>query len=290
MILLLLALAQGAVLLAQETKPVDVRLERDIAYAEPKNQRQMLDVYAPVAAKGLPVVVWVHGGGWQVGDKTGIDSKPEVFTRKGLVFVAVNYRFVPHVAMDTIVRDIAKSVRWVHDHIAKHGGDPNRILLMGHSAGAQLAALVCTDDRFLKAEGLSLAIIKGCVPVDGDTYDVPLQVATAAARRKSLGQPDPKMGHPEKFGPPDRQRDLSAVRHIARNKGIPPFLIVHVATHTDTTAQAHRLWSELREAGVSATIFGAEGTDHVKLDRDLGVAGDAATAALFSFVDTVLNR
>ena len=77
------------------------------------------------------------------------------------------------------------------------------------------AALLCTDDRFLKAEGLSLAIFKGCVPVDGDTYDVPLQVATAAARYKSLGQPAPKMGYPEKFGSPDRQRDLSAVRHIA---------------------------------------------------------------------------
>ena len=73
---------------------------------------------------------------------------------------------------------------------------------------------MCTDDRFLKAEGLSLSILKGCVPVDGDTYDVPLQVATAAARRKSLGQADPKFGHVQKFGPPDRQRDLSAVRHI----------------------------------------------------------------------------
>ena len=114
---------------------------------------------------------------------------------------------------------------------------------------------------------------------------MPLQVATAAARRKSLGQPDPKMGHPEKFGPPDRQRDLSAVRHVARNKRIPPFLIIHVADHTDTTAQAHRLWSELREAGVSATTFAAEATDHVKLDRDLGVSGDPSTAALFAFVE-----
>jgi acetyl esterase/lipase len=202
----------------------------------------------------------------------------------------VNYRFVPNVKMDEIVRDIAKSVRWVHDHIGTRGGDPKRIFLMGHSAGAQLAALVCTDDRFLKAEGLSLSILKGCVPVDGDTYDVPLQVATAAARRKKLGQPDPKMGHPEKFGPPDRQRDLSAVRHIAPDKGIPPFLILHVADHTDTTAQAHRLWSELREANVPVTMFGAEGTDHVKLDRDLGVPGDPSTAELFAFVDPALKR
>jgi arylformamidase len=265
-------------------------VERDVAYAEPKNPRQILDIYTPAAGKNWPVVVWIHGGGWQAGDKTEVASKPAAFTSKGLMFVAVNYRFVTKVPMDTIVRDIAKSVRWVHDHAGQRGGDPNRIFLMGHSAGAQLAALVCTDDRFLKAEGLSLAILKGCVPVDGDTYDVPLQVATAAARRKSLGQPDPKLGHPEKFGPPDRQRDLSAVRHIGRNKGIPPFLILHVADHTDTTAQAHRLWSELQEAGVPAKIFGASGTDHVRLDRNLGVEGDPSTAELFAFVDAALQK
>jgi acetyl esterase/lipase len=266
------------------------QVERDIAYAEPKNQRQMLDVYRPTEGKNLPVVIWIHGGGWRAGDKTEVASKPLAFTQKGFVFVAVNYRFVPNVAMDTIPRDIAKAVRWVHDHAAERGGDPNRMFLMGHSAGAQLAALVCTDDRYLKAEGLSPAILKGCVPVDGDTYDVPLQVATSAARYQSLGQPNPKFGYAEKFGPPDRQRDLSAVRHIAPNKGIPPFLILHVAEHTDTTAQAHRLWSELREAGVPAKVFGAAATDHVRLDRDLGAPGDLTTAELFAFVEALLGK
>lgn len=290
--ILLLAVAQGATLLAQVTQPLpdDVRVELDIAYAEPKNERQMLDVYTPDAGKNLPVVVWIHGGGWQAGDKTAVASKPAAFTRKGLVFVAVNYRFVPSVTMETIARDVAKSIRWVHDHAGSRGGDPNRIFLMGHSAGAQLAALLCIDGRFLKSEGLSLAILKGCVPVDGDTYDVPLQVATVTARRLSLGQPYPKFGYPEKFGTPDRQHDLSAVRHIARNKGIPPFLILHVADHTDTTAQAHRLWSELREADVPAKTFGAKGTDHVRLDRDLGQPGDPSTAELFAFVESVLAK
>ena len=292
MFTLLLIAAQGAALAAQSTPPLpaDIRVERDIAYAEPKNPRQMLDVYAPVSAKGAAVVVWIHGGGWQTGDKSEVAGKPLAFMQKGFVFVPVSYRFVTSVPMDAIVRDIAKSIRWVHDHIGTHGGDPNRILLMGHSAGAQLAALVCTDERYLQAERLSLKILKGCVPVDGDTYDVPLQVATAAARRKSLGQPDPKFGHVQKFGAPDRQRDLSAVRHIARGKGIPPFLILHVADHPDTTAQAHRLWSDLQEAGVPAKIFGAAGTNHIQLDRNLGVSGDPATAELFAFVDSVLRK
>ena len=78
--------------------------------------------------------------------------------------------------------DVAKSIRWVHDHASQYGGDPNNMFVMGHSAGAQLAAQVCTDDRYLKAEGLSLAIIKGCVPVDGDTYDVPLHPKSVLTR------------------------------------------------------------------------------------------------------------
>ncbi len=198
----------------------------------------MLDVYAPPDAKNLPVVFWIHGGGWQGGDKTDVQIKPKVFTDKGFVFVSTNYRLLPSVDMATIVRDVAKSIRWVHDHIAEYGGDPNRLLVMGHSAGAQLAALICTDDRYLKAEGLSLAIIKGCVPVDGDTYDVPAIIETAETRRRVHGLPQAKFGHREKFGnDPAKHRDFSAVTHVAKDKGIPPFLILHVADHPDTSAQ-----------------------------------------------------
>ena len=75
-----------------------------------------------------------------------------------------------------------------------------------------------------------------------------------------------------------------------RNRGIPPFLLLHVADHTDTTAQAYRLWAALDQAGVPAKLFGAEDTDHVKLDRDLGVAGDPATKVLFEFTDQLLSR
>jgi dienelactone hydrolase len=80
--------------------------------------------------------------------------------------------------------DVAKAIRWVRDRAQQYGGDPDTIFVMGHSAGAQLAALVCTDDRYLKAEGLSFSILKGCVPVDGDTYDVPMQIATVEQERK----------------------------------------------------------------------------------------------------------
>jgi hypothetical protein len=148
---------------------------------------------------------------------------------------------------------------------------------------------ISTDSRYIESERVPRKSIKGCVPVDGDTYDVPLQVATAVARRKSLKQPLPKMGHPEKFGNLERQRELSAVTHVAPNRGIPPFLLLHVADHTDTTAQAYRLWAALDQAGIPARLFGAEGTDHVKLDRDLGLAGDPSTRVLFEFTDQLLR-
>ena len=264
--------------------------QRDIPYAEPADPRQKVDIYAPEGARNLPVVFWIHGGGWQTGDRTNVQVKPQAFVDKGFVFVSTGYRLLTNVEMATIFRDIAKSVRWVHEHIAEHGGDPKRILVMGHSAGAQLAALICIDDRYLKAEGLSLAIIKGCVPVDGDTYDVPAIIETAETRLRVHGMPMPKFGHRVKFGSdPAKHRDYSAVTHVTKGKGIPPFLILHVADHPDVSAQAERLEAVLKEAGIRVRRFAAKETNHTRLNENLGVPDDSPTKALFEFVDEALK-
>jgi arylformamidase len=266
--------------------------KRDIPYTkEAADPLQTLDVYAPANAKNLPVVVWIHGGGWQVGDKKSVDAKPQAFVDKGFVFVSVNYRLLPAVTMADIIHDVAKSVRWVHEHVAEYGGDPQRLFVMGHSAGAQLAALICTDERYLKAEGVPFSSLKGCVPVDGDTYDIPLVITSATEARKAAGKPEPKYGHREKFGgTPELWADYSAVNHVAKDKGIPPFLLLHVTTDPSTTAQAQRLGAELTKAGVSAKVFGANDTNHVKLDHDLGTEGDPATKELYAFLDGILKR
>jgi acetyl esterase/lipase len=265
-------------------------IRRDIPYAKDADKLQTLDVYAPSNAKNLPVVFWIHGGGWQGGDKAEVYDKPKVFTGKGFLLVSVNYRLLPKVDMATLTRDVAKSLRWVHDHIAEYGGDPKRILVMGHSAGAQLAALLCTDERWLKAEGLSFAIIKGCVPVDGDTYDIPAMIEVAETRMRAHGLPLPKFGHRIKFGnDPAKHKDFSAVTHVAKNKGIPPFLILYVANHPDVTAQALRLGNVLKAADVPVTLYGAKETTHIKINADLGKSDDPATAALFAFVEKALK-
>lgn len=260
-------------------------IKRNIPYADPAHERQVLDVYSPTGAKNLPVVFWIHGGGWQAGDKSSVQLKPQVFVEKGFVFVSTNYRLLPSVDLDTIIRDVAKSLGWVHKHIAEHGGDPKRIYVMGHSAGAQLAALVCIDDRYLKAEGVPFDVLKGCVPVDGDTYDVPAIIETAETRRRVHGQPQAKFGHREKFGnTPEKHRDLSAVTHVAKGKNIPPFLILHVADHPDNSAQAQRLGAVLKDAGLPVTVFGAKETNHTKINENLGDPNDSSTKALLDFV------
>jgi arylformamidase len=178
---LLLTLLIASPVLTDEPK-----VQRGIPYAEPTNERQMLDVYAPTKGKNRPVVVWIHGGGWKAGDKSGVQKKPQAFVDKGYVFVSTNYRFVPKVTVKEMTGDIAKAIRWVHDHAQEYGGAPNSIFVMGHSAGAHLAALVCTDDRYLKAEGLPLSIIKGCVPVDTAVYDVLKQIETIGSPRAAM--------------------------------------------------------------------------------------------------------
>jgi arylformamidase len=266
-------------------------VKRDIPYTKNAEKRQVLDVYAPPHAKGLPVVFWIHGGGWQAGDKSDVQIKPQWLTDKGFVFVSANYRLLPAVDMGTIVRDVAKAAGWVHKHIAESGGDPKRILAGGHSAGAQLAALLCTDERYLKAEGVPLADIKACVPVDGDTYDVPAIIETAETRWRAHHLPPAKFGHREKFGnDPAKHKDFSAVTHVARGKDIPPFFLLHVAGHPDTTAQAQRLANVLKEAQIPVTVFAAKETTHNKVNADLGKPDDPATQALDKFLADALKK
>jgi acetyl esterase/lipase len=277
-----------ALLLACEAHAQEVK--KDIPYVVGGHARHVLDVYAPKDAKRLPVVFWIHGGGWQTGDKSSVQEKPRFFNEQGCVFVSTNYRLLPDVEMQTIFQDIARSIRWVHDNIAQYGGDPERMIVGGHSAGAQLAALISIDDRYLKAEGLSLSMIKGCIPVDGDTYDVPAIIEVAETRRRVHEMPPITNGHRVKFGnTPERHRDYSAVTHVASGKGIPPFFIIYVSGHPDTTAQAQRLANVLKGANISAQLYGGRETTHNKVNADIGVAGDAGTKGVTEFLARVLK-
>lgn len=268
------------------------KLTSDIPYVENGHERQVLDIYTPenTAGGSLPVMFWIHGGGWQVGDKSDVALKPKVLTERGFVFVSTNYRLLPSVEMDVLIRDIAKSLGWVHRNIAKYGGDPKRIFVGGHSAGAQLAALICIDDRYLKEEGVSFEVLQGCVPVDGDTYDIPKIIMTAEHRQALYGGKMFTFGHRQKFGnDPEKHVDFSAVTHVARNKGIPPFLILYFPGNPDTRAQAQRLEAVLKEADIPATAYGKRDSNHSRLNNDLGKVDDPATQELYKFLDGLVG-
>jgi len=277
----LLLLASLPALLAADLAPV----HRDVPYTPAAAPRQVLDIYAPPGARDLPVVFWIHGGGWQSGDKTLVQEKPRALTARGFVFVAINHRLLPAVEMTVLTDDVARALGWVHANIATHGGDPRRIFVMGHSSGAQLAALLCTDERWLRAHGVPFSALRGCVPVDGDTYDLPAIITTAETRRRAHGQPEPKSTHRAKFGTEEQHRDFSAVTHVAPGKGIAPFLILHVAEHPDNTAQAQRLGAVLRSAKVPVRVFGARETNHSRINAELGLPQDPCTRELWAFLD-----
>ena len=269
------------------------KLTCDIPYVENGHERQVLDIYTSErAADGSrPVMFWIHGGGWQAGDKSDVALKPQVLTERGFVFVSTNYRLLPDVEMDVLIRDVAKSLGWVHRNIAKYGGDPNRIFVGGHSAGAQLAALICIDDRYLKEEGVSFDVLKGCVPVDGDTYDIPKIIMTAEHRQALYGGKMFTFGHRQKFGnDPEKHVDFSAVTHVAKDKGIPPFLILYFSGNPDTTAQARRLEAVLKEADIPATAYGKQDSNHSRLNNDLGNSDDPATQEFYKFLDALTGR
>ncbi len=264
------------------------KLVADVAYVPNGHPRHVLDIYTPQqpSKKKFPVMFWIHGGGWVVGDKSDVAHKPKALTERGFVFVSTNYRMLPEVAMETLIGDVAKALGWVQENIAKYGGDPQRIFVGGHSAGAQLAALICTDDRYLKNEGVSFDVLKGCIPVDGDTYDIPKIIMTAELRQALYGGKLITFGHRQKFGnDPQKHVGFSAVTHVAPDKGIPPFLILYFSGNPETRAQAQRLAGVLKEAAIPVTVYGKRDSNHVRLNDDLGTAGDPATQQLYAFLD-----
>jgi acetyl esterase/lipase len=261
------------------------RVRRDLQYAKIDGvdpNLLSLDVYAPATGDKHPVLVMIHGGGWSGGDKRNpgvATTKPRFFTERGYVYVTINYRLSPAVLHPAHIEDVAAALAFVHDHVAKVGGDPDRIQVMGHSAGAHLAALVSTDGRRLGAHGKGLGIIKGVILLDGAGYDIPA-VMTGEDRR-----PGARTTYARAFGTDEAGwRDASPIAHVAAGKGIPPFLIFHAGAREASEVQAQALAGALGAAGVAARVVHAPGKDHGSINRDIGTPGDGPTRAILAFL------
>lgn len=257
----------------------ELRAERNIVYASVPGadpSLNSLDVYTPAEGTNHPVIVWVHGGGWRIGDKGNVGEKAACFTRAGCVFVSINYRLSPAVKHPAHVQDVASAVGWVYKNIAARGGDPQRIYLIGHSAGAHLVALVAADLHYLEAAGVPAKALKGVVPLDGGGYDIP---ALIAFNRLNKDRMEVAFG-----SDPAVWRDASPVTHVAAGKGIPPFLLIHAGIREASAEQARELAQALKKAGVAAEVKHAPDKNHMTLNRQLGAVDDVPTQWILAFL------
>ncbi|WP_333572479.1 alpha/beta hydrolase [Sphingomonas sp.] len=274
-----LLLAGAPVLAHQQAaslSPVAIAPKRDLAYGALAEQK--LDFFPPVTRTRTapPLILFVHGGGWEHGNKDNATGSAKIrhFTQAGYALATVNYRLVPGATVEQQAQDVAAAIAWLVAHARELGFDPNRMVLMGHSAGAHLAALVGTDPRYMHGQKLMLDQLRGVVLLDGAAYDVPAQMADAGRFMAPI--------YAKAFGSdPARQRTLSPIAHTA-GPNVLSFLILHVQRE-DGARQAAALAAALRAEGSKVELQGFQGRGlrgHVAMNRQLGEADSPATAAV----------
>ncbi len=255
-------------------------LTKDLRYAEISGSEPSLtslDVYSPRDSADHPVLIYFHGGGWKEGDKGNVGAKAQFFTDSGYVFISANYRLVPYAEFPAQVRDVAGAIGWTKKSVASYGGEPDIMYLMGSSAGAHLVSLVATDGSHLRTEGLDPSTISGVVSLDTRAYDIPNLM-------KSLPRGGGRL-YREAFGvDPEVWKLASPITHVAKGKGIPPFLIAYTGADHSRREQAGRFGERLRSSGVYVRILPAKDKTHKGINRDFGVVGDSVTKAVQKFL------
>jgi acetyl esterase/lipase len=213
--------------------------------------RQRLDIYAPSGTVGgakLPVVMFIYGGSWNMGSRQEYGFVGSALASRGFVTVVADYRLVPEVRFPDFLDDGALALAWVRDNIARHGGDPARIGLAGHSAGAYNALMLALEPRVLGRAGVDPRLIKAVVGISGPYDFFPWRSAEAEAAFGAW--PDPKATQPVNFA----------------RAGAPPMLLLTGADDstvrpTNTTAMAARL----KAAGASVSTRLYPGLGHIDI-------------------------
>lgn len=259
----------------------------DVSYdpAAPDDPKRQLDLYLP-DQRDFPTVVFVHGGGWAWGDRTQRFGGADVYrnigrflAQHGIGAAVIGYRLVWPLDWQSQVGDVARAVAWVQTRIPVHGGRADRIFLMGHSAGAQLAARVATDPAWLQREQGMVGGICGVAAVSGAGYDLG-DIETYRAGFDPLY-------FAERFGGSRLDgswwRDASVVPFL--DAGDPPFLVVSATGESRGLRRQSALFQEhLTKAGIPSTLVIVQGSSHeriiLELSRDDKTAGPAVLAFL----------
>lgn len=238
---------------------------------------QTLDVWRPVepAAGKRPVVVFIYGGGWANGDRRSYAFAARAFARAGFVVVVPDYRKVPRVRFPAFVQDGAAAVHWVRDHVADYGGDPTRVALAGHSAGAYNTVMLALDRRWLRAENVDPGLVKAAVglsgPYDFYPFDKP------RSREAMQGVADPRATQPVTFA----RRDA------------PPLLLVTSSRDTQVRPyNAYHLFQRVKAAGGRAKLVEHDGLSHENVVMALSVPFRGMASVLdesVAFIDAALK-
>jgi len=261
----------------------------DISYVSLKEvdpKLNSLDIYTIKSDKLKPILIYVHGGAWRLGDKSNVGLKPIIFTEKGFIFISVNYRLSPNAKFPSHAQDIAKSIKWVYDNIDKYGGDKNQIYLMGHSAGAHLVTLVSTDERYLMNNNISLNIIKGVISLDA-VYDLNLLY------ENYFNVPD---AYILTFGKdPEFLKFSSPITYVKKDKEVPPMFIAYsgggvVGSLRERDMQSENFVNKLREANIYSELLPALDKSHMSINSDFGSENDYVTKKVFEFLDYLKNK
>ena len=240
---------------------------------------QKLDFWRAKAADA-PLVLFVHGGGWQRGDKSMMRGSDKLshWQAQGYAVASVNYRLVPDATVEQQAQDVAASIAYIRSNAATLGIDPSRIVLVGHSAGAHLVAFVGTDPQWLAGVGLTMRDVAGVVALDGAGYLVPDQMDENARLMSDT--------YEQAFGTdPSRQLALSPTEHTAAPNA-PAFLVLHV-DRADAKRQSEALVAGLKKAGTEAEVRRIAGRGlmgHMEINRDLGKADYPATPVVDAFL------
>lgn len=208
---------------------------------------QTLDIWAPAAPVSgrRPVLVWWYGGGWVKGDRAAYAFAGRAFAQAGYLVVIPDYRKVPQVRFPAFLEDGAEAVRWVRDNAARFGGDPARIAIAGHSAGAYTAVMLALDPRYLAAAGVDPAIVRASVGLSGpyDFYPFTSRRAIDAMSH----WPDPQATQP---------------LHFARAAAPPLFLVTSTADETVRPKNAINLAARLTTLGAPVAMRNYPGLSH----------------------------
>lgn len=248
----------------------------EIAYGQ--DDRQKLDFWGPRGtSQKTPLLLFVHGGGWSIGDKRqAAGGKAELYTDRGMAFASTNYRLVPAVTPEDQARDIARAISQLRKSSDRLGFDPDRIILMGHSAGAHLVALIGTDDRYLREAGVPFSAVQGVILLDGAGYDVQRQMQAAQGRLKSIYEAAFTLDRA-------RQIELSPTSHA----GVPNvrnWLILHAERREDARSQAQSLAKLLDHSGSAVAVVPVPNSTHMTVNRDAGQAGSFVAGRIQSFL------